>query len=207
MPPSRPSLVAGTVFVLALFSAIAVPEMRDSWVWSVVGAVYALTIGFVVVARHVRSRPVNFREAAGIAALVVVVLVPLTVHMQARAWGNSNPSFFRYWESTLSLHFQRVVPVAFMFPLGAATTRRHQLGIVFIMLLPSMYELFDWFVLHPERFHPLYTSPFRLVVSTGFTFLVLAALGSLLFLVGRRRSREGKTRQKPVVRQDSPHSG
>lgn len=206
MRPSRPSLVAGTVFVLALFAAIAVPEMRDSWVWSVVGAIYAPTIGFVVVARRVQSRPLKFRETVGMAAVVVVVLVPLTVHMQAGTWGNFNPSFSQFWSVTLSLHFQRVVPVAFMFPLGVATTRRHQLGIVFIMLLPSMYELFDWFVLHPERFHPLYTSPFRLVISTGFTFLVLTALGSLLLLVGRRLSHEDNTRQKPVVRPANPHS-
>lgn len=205
MRPSRPSLVAGTVFVLAVF-VLTVLIQGGSWVWYVVGAVYALTIGVSVIAKYVQSRPLKFRETVGIAAMVVVILVPLTVHLQAGAWGTSNPSFFRYWESTLSLHFQRVVPAAFMFPLGAATTRRHQLGIVFIMLLPSVYELFDWFVVHPERFHPLYTSPFRLVVSTGILFLVLAALGSFLFLVGPRLSHEDETRQKTVVRQDSPHS-
>lgn len=208
MRPSRPSFVAGTVFVLAVFAlTIVFPEMRDSWAWSVVGAVYVLTGGFVVAVRHIRSQPLTFRETTGIATLVMVLLVPLTVYMQAGAWGNLDSTFYRYWASTLLLHFQRLVPMVFMLPLGAATTRRYKFSIGIIMLLPSMYELFDWFVLHPEKFHPLWTTPVRLVASTGFWFLVLVSLGSLLFLVGRRFSHKDGTRKNPAVRQNSPHSG
>lgn len=208
MRPSRSSLIAGTAFVFAVFvMTVVFPGMRDSWVWPVVGSVYVLTIGFGVGVRYVRSRSLRFRDTVGIAALAVVVLVPLTLHMQAGMWGDSTPSFLQYWQSMLSIHFERFVPVAFMFPLGAARKRGRQLGTVSIVLLPTLYELFYWFILRFEDFYLYHYSPERLVVGMLLWLVIVAALGSLLFLVGRRLSHENDIRKKPVIRRDIPDSG
>lgn len=76
--------------------------------------------------------------------------------------------------------------MAFVFPLGAATTRRQRLGTATVLLLPSTYELFDRLVLHPGQFDLFWTTPITLLASTVFWVLVLVALGGLLFPFGRR---------------------
>jgi hypothetical protein len=186
MRDSHLALVVGAAFVsAALVLEFVVPQLGGAHVWYAVGAVYTLTLVLGGGLRHWRARPLGFRETVRIAVVVVIALVPMTPRLFVE-WGGSPPPILRYWSSALALHLQWSVPVAFVFPLGAATTRRQRLGTATVLLLPSTYELFDRLVLHPGQFDLFWTTPITLLASTVFWVLVLVALGGLLFPFGRR---------------------
>lgn len=207
MRSSRLSVVVGIISILAISTlTVLFPQLGGPRVWYAVGAVYVLTLVLGGGVRHWGTRSLDFQKTVGIAAVVVVALIPVISPLLVE-WGNSRPSLLQYWSSAIALHFQRLIPVTFMFPLGAATTRRQQLGTVIIMLLPSIYELLNWFVLHPSRFDPLWTTPLTLVLSTGFWFLILVALGTPLFLLGRQLTRKNDPPQHSPLPRDSLESG
>lgn len=193
----RHSIVVSVVFVSAVLAlTVAVPQLAGPSVWSAVGAVYVLTAVLGGGLWYRRTEPLRFRETVWIAAVVVIALVPITPRLFVE-WGDSSPSLLRYWSEALSVHLRWFVPMAFTLPLGAATTRRQQLGTVAVMLLPSIQTLFDGFVLHPERFDPLWTTPITLLVSTGFWVLVLVALASPLSVFGRQLTDRDGSRRHP----------
>ncbi len=185
--PARRRLAVGAAYVLGVLGpVVAFSELRNPDVWFAVGAVYALTLALVVAGWYLRPRSLGFPAAVGVAGVVVLALAPLTPRLFVV--GNAPAPLLPGW-SGVALHLQRFVPVAFMLPLGVATSRRRRVGVVAVVVLPVVYELVEWFVVHPERFSPYWTTPLTLVVGQGFWLLFLAGLGGPLFLLGRRLAR------------------
>lgn len=185
-----------TRFGVALFGgaiivAFLIPTAGALHTWVVVGSVYALT-AILVGMWYTWGRIPRFRATVGISSAIVVVLIPLTTRLLVE-WGTSTPTLVEHVAVVVPLHLQRAVPVAFMLPLGAAPTRRSRLYTVGIILLPSMYELVNWFVFNPQQFDPFYTTPLKLVVATVFWVLFFGAFGSLLALLGRHLLRVSVT--------------
>lgn len=181
--PTRLGLV-GILVATGLLALTTEPEtVRDTWY--ITGAVYLVVTVGAGGLWWVRGRPLGWRHALGIAGLAVLVLVPVTSRLFIR-WGQSDPTLIRVLSIVLPIHLQRVVPVAFLLPLGTARTDRERAATLGVMVIPAVYAVGAWFVLHPDRFTPALTTPFTLVVSTVFYFGVSIALGSLLVVLGRR---------------------
>jgi hypothetical protein len=176
--------VVGILIATGLLALTAAPEtIRD--MWYAVGAVYLVVTVGAGGLWWVRSRPLAWSHALGIAVLAVFVLVPITSPLFI-TWGQTDPTLTRYLSVVLPIHLQRFVPVAFLLPLGTAQTDRERFLTLGMMMLPAVYELFAWFIIYPERFNAAWTTPFNLVVGTVFWFGVAVGLGSLLFVLGRR---------------------
>ena len=104
MRDSHLALVVGAAFVsAALVLEFVVPQLGGAHVWYAVGAVHTLTLVLGGGLRHWRARPLGFRETAGIAAVVVIALVPMTPRLFVE-WGGSPPPILRYWSDALALH-------------------------------------------------------------------------------------------------------
>lgn len=97
--------------------------------------------------------------------------------------------------------------MTFLLPLGAAMTRRQRLGTTVAILLPETFRLFDWFVLNPDEFSPLWTTPSRLVVGTGGWLLFYVAVGGPLFLLGRHLASENGPFREAEGRVGVPKTG
>lgn len=176
--------LVGILVATGLLALTTEPEtVRD--MWYAVGAVYLVVTAGAGGLWWVRGRPLAWSHALGIAVLAVLVLVPITSPLFI-LWGQTDPSLTRFLSIVLPIHLQRFVPVAFLLPLGTAQTDRERFATLGMMVLPAVSELGAWFVIHPERFNAAWTTPFKLVVGTVFWFGVSVALGSLLFVLGRR---------------------
>lgn len=204
MRSSRFPLIVGIVSLLAMPAiAFLFPELggAESPVWYAAGTIYVLTLLLGGSAWYWWTRSLDFQKTAGIAAIVVVVLtpaIPLLIEL-----GN-----LQYTLNPLA-HLEWFVPIAFMFPLGAAMRRRQQIGTIAIMILPSMYTLLDWLVLKPLQpggFDPILLTPLTFAFSIGVSSLFLATLGAPLFLLGHQITRNDPPQHSSFQR-DSLNSG
>lgn len=168
------------VLVLSLlFGGDALAEMQYA-----IGTTYLLVVAGGGALWWRGGRSLQWTEALAVAAVSVLLLVPVTSRLFV-GWGETDPTLFRHLSVVVPLHLQRFVPVAFMFPLGVAHTTRQRYVTIGIMLLPTAYELLSWFVLDPGQFN-WFTTPVALVFTLLVWFAILASSGSLLFVVGRR---------------------
>lgn len=79
MRPSRHALVVATASILVVLAfVVAIRVTRAPAVWYGVGAVYSLTLLLAGGVWYWRGRPLEFSMTVGIAAVVVVALLPLT---------------------------------------------------------------------------------------------------------------------------------
>lgn len=194
----RLTLVGGATSVLVVVALVVLADVfRNPDVWLAVGAVYALVLLLAAGARFWRDRPLGFSETVAVAAVAVVALAPLT----PRLFVVGDSLFPGSW--VVPAHLQRFVPVAFMLPLGAATTRRQRLGVVAVVLLPSLYEVAEPFVLQPGRVGS-FASPLGVVVSTVGWLVFLVAAGGPLFVLGRQLAREDGPLQQVARRRGAP---
>lgn len=187
--------------LIALGVTVVVSELQNPKVWYSVGAVYVLTLVFASGVWYWRGDSLDFLGTITIAVIVVVGLLPLTPLLFVLDASSFLPTL-----SQLPLHFQRFVPVAFMFPLGAATARRQRLATVTVMLLPSLYELLDWFVLNPDQFN-VFTSPESLIAGTVLWFVSYAAFGGPLFVIGHQLAHENGPLHRVARRRDPSEVG
>jgi len=175
------------VFAVLLLSVVR-PEIGDPRVWYGVGAVYALTIGFAGVLRYWLSRPPSWGETVGAAAVVTLLLLPMTPLLFVE-FVQSTPPFQDKVIYVLLFHLHRFAPVAFMFPLGAAKTLKDEYRTVLIIVASCAAEPFSWMFLFLHVWPRHFTDPSTLVTIAAFWLFVLTSLGSPLFLLGRGLTR------------------